>query len=277
MGNRKPTSSAGHYEHKGDPNALGHTYTVYAAEPSKDSGFYRPIRIAYTVFFLFLWGVSAQLTSAVSAFVVSLLVMTIIYRMATRNFRDKRVHAYDTVFYFNTAHLVAYPDPKDRSNALDVPMRDIEWFYVRPTTRSDSSSIPATFQPSGTLRTALISGVGGEVLMGTSVLPGTVGLATGAVAGAVDAGRNVLLLFMHVVNLAVYRARERHKVKIALHSFVFEIGMKDGKRHILAGGLNEETATQIMKEVSRFAMEDSEKSRKEIELRTREHMEAHSP
>lgn len=284
--NAKPTSATGEYVHNpkvdrnGKPiredgyNHREHLYHIFASTPAKSASFIG-WGVAYITFaFLVAWGSGTYFTNGTAGFFIAIVVAVGFYFLIFKTFKDKRIKAHDTWVYFNTSHLVTPANLKTDEN-LDVPMNDIKNFCVRPTTREDGTMVKASeasYTQSSVMGSALLAGGASEYFFGTSVMPGSVGLATGAFAGTATAVANTASGIMTALINGMSRARVEHKLKIAEHSFVFEIEMKDGKIHTLAGGLNEETATRLMREVAKYSNEDYKAFKDEVEQRTREQM-----
>lgn len=278
----KPTSSKGVYLHNPrkdkNGNALDemrdrqHLYHIYAATPSRNVSF-TAWGYAYIVFaFLAAWIPAGTLSDPTTGFFIAILVGIAFYFIVFKTIKDKRIKAHDTWFFFNTAHLVT-PDNIKTDTQLDLALEDVCRFCVRPTVRADGSYIEATFTPSNSTSTALVTGLGGEMLLGTSVMPGSVGLAMGATAGAVSAATNVVGTTMALLINGLHTSTARHKLKIAEHSFVVELEMKDGKHHVIAGGLNEETATKLMNELADHVAADYKAFWADVDKRTKEQIE----
>lgn len=280
----KPTSGKGVYFHNPQKdkngNVIGemrdreHLYHVYAATPSRNVSF-SAWGYAYMAFaFVVAWVPASILSNPTTGFFIAILVGIAFYFILFKTIKDKRIKAHDTWMWFNTAHLVT-PDNIKTDTQLDLALEDVHRFCVRPTVREDGSYIEATFTSSNSTSTALVTGLGGEMLLGTSVMPGSVGLAMGTTAGAVSAATNVVGTTMALLIYGIHRSTARHKLKIAEHSFVVELEMKDGKRHVIAGGLNEGTATKLMNEVATHVATDYKAFLADVDKRTKEQMEMH--
>lgn len=283
--NAKSTSPTGEYVHNpkldrnGKPmredgyNRREHLYHIFASTPAKSAQF-KATAFAYLAFFsIFPYITCYHFWNVPVAVLVTLALDVGMYFILFKApfIKDKRIRAHDTWVYFNTAHLVTPSDIRTDAT-LDIPMNDIKRFCVRPTTRADGSMVEATYTPSSAMGSALLSGGAGEYFFGTAIMPGSVGLAMSGVALGATAIANTATGVMTALMNGMARAREEHKKKIAEHSFVFELEMKNGKIHTLAGGLNEETATRLMREVAKYSNEDYKAFKDEVEQRTREQM-----
>lgn len=252
MGKEQATSKTGHFERSGSETQT--MFNVFAASPPKPKSLYGWSFASSLFSFLIMWLAFSQILGTaydpepVRAFIYALMIGLAIWFFSTKFFRDKREHAHDSRFSVNARRLLKATEGGGEAQML---VADIEHFSVRNSLTGETAYAPTPLaQHSSVARSAIIGGVAGEALMGTSALRGSVGMTTGAIAGTATAVTNTVGAAQNAIMTGMHNARLKYKAILADHSYVVEAVSRTGAKLTLAGGLNRNTALELMHSVN---------------------------
>lgn len=237
------SSKTGHYTVNGGEFQSVTMFNVYAANPSKPFGLYVMALFTGLLVFLGCWiSLSVMLDSIPAGFILAAILGGIAAFICTRFSSDKREEAHDTRISVSAQRVLRVLGDAETK----VPVENIRCFSMRSTMTGEVSYVESHFQGSSVLGNGVFGGLVGEGIMGTRAMPGAAGITVGGMMATATAATNVAGGVLNMASNGLRKTRALHKQRIAEHSYVVQVVTRDDKRLTLAGGLNRDTANDLM-------------------------------
>lgn len=237
------SSKSGHYTVNSGEFQPVTMFNVFAANPSKPFSLYVMAFTTGLLVFLGCWiSMSVLFDSPTLGFILAAIIGGIAAFICTRFSSDKREEAHDTRVSVSAQRVLRVLGDAETK----VPVENIRCFSMRSTMTGETSYVETHYSPSSVVGNGLFGGFVGEGVMGTRALPGASGLAIGGVAAGAAVVTNVIGASVHGAANGLRKARALYKQRIAEHSYVVQVVTRDDKRLTLAGGLNRDTANDLM-------------------------------
>lgn len=237
------SSENGHYTVNGGEFQSVTMFNVFAANPSKPASLY--VMALFTGLLVFLGcclSLSVMLESAPLGFILGAIIGGFAAFLCTRFSSDEREQAHDTRISVSAQRVLRVLGDAE----TQVPVENIRCFSLRSTLTGEITYVETHFSGSSVVGNGVFGGLVGEGLMGTRAMPGAAGITVGGMMATATAATNVAGGVLNMASNGLRKTRALHKQRIAEHSYVVQVVTRDDKRLTLAGGLNRDTANDLM-------------------------------